>query len=377
MPAGADTVVRVEDTRRCGERVEVLAACARDHDIRRAGEDIRAGQRAVQAGRRVGPAELGILGSLGYETVACAREPRLSVLVSGDELIAPGEPMRPGTVRDCNSLTIGALARRAGAQVISSATMPDEAEATERVRSRRPYDGADVAVICGGVSVGAHDHVRPSLESLGARQVFWGIALKPGHPAWFGTLDSTLIFALPGNPVSAMVTFILLVAPALRALLGIPAQDVRYTAVMDVDYEKPAGRAHAVRCRLRAARRWLACNANGSAGVAHSQLDARRRRAGDHPQRHRQGPRGRESADRTAANLGRRVFNEPRRSCFPAPLGNRRRQSVAAPGAMIVGVRLFAILREHAETDHIELHLQPQATVADALAALSLMPSDR
>lgn len=251
VPDGADTVVRVEDTRKGGERVEVLAPCVRDQNLRRAGEDIQAGQTVLQAGRRVGPAELGVLGSLGYDTVACAREPQLSVLVSGDELIAPGEPMRPGTVRDSNSLTIGTLARRAGAQVISSNTMPDEPGATRRAIAAAVHE-ADVTVICGGVSVGAHDHVRPSLESLGARQVFWGIALKPGHPAWFGTLDGTLIFALPGNPVSAMVTFILLVAPALRALLGVLPEDVRYTAVMDVDYEKPAGRAHAVRCRLRA-----------------------------------------------------------------------------------------------------------------------------
>jgi molybdopterin molybdotransferase len=249
VPTGADAVVRVEDTRPDGECVEVFAPCARDQDIRRAGEDAQAGQRVLRAGRRIGPAELGVLGSLGYETVACAREPRLSVLVSGDELLAPGEPMRPGAVRDSNSLTIGALARRAGAQVIRSDTMPDEVDATTRAIAAA-VDGADVVVICGGVSVGAHDHVRPSLEALGARQVFWGIALKPGHPAWFGTLHSTLIFALPGNPVSAMVTFVLLVAPALRALLGVPAQDARYTAVMDVDYEKPAGRAHAVRCRL-------------------------------------------------------------------------------------------------------------------------------
>jgi len=102
------------------------------------------------------------------------------------------------------------------------------------------------------VSVGVHDHVRPSLEALGAQAVFWGLALKPGRPAWFGTLDSTLVFGLPGNPVSAMVTFVLLVRPALRALLGMPTHEPRLTAVMEHDYEKPAGRAHAVRCRVSA-----------------------------------------------------------------------------------------------------------------------------
>jgi molybdopterin molybdotransferase len=275
VPKGADAVVRVEDTCRRGECVEVLAPCARDQDIRHAGEDMQAGQTVLQAGRWVGPAELGVLGSLGYETVPCAREPRLSVLVSGDELIAPGEPMRPGTVRDSNSVTIGALARLAGAQVISSTTMPDEPDATTRAIAAAVH-GADVAVICGGVSVGAHDHVRPSLESLGARQVFWGIALKPGHPAWFGSLGSTLIFALPGNPVSAMVTFVLLVAPALRALLGVPSQDANYTAIMDSDYEKPVGRAHAVRCRLRAHEDGWHATPTGAQGshILTSMLDA-------------------------------------------------------------------------------------------------------
>ncbi len=251
VPDGADTVVRVEDTRRHGDRVEVLAAYAQDRNLRRAGEDMQAGQVVLRAGRRIGPAQLGVLASLGYHRVACAREPRLSVLASGDELVAPDAPMRPGTVRNSNSWTIAALSRRAGAQVIGNATMPDEPEATTHAIAAAVQE-ADVTVICGGVSVGAHDHVRPSLESLGAREIFWGVALKPGHPAWFGSLDSKLVFALPGNPVSAMVTFVLLVAPALRALLGISAQDVRYTAVMDVDYEKAAGRTHALRCRLRA-----------------------------------------------------------------------------------------------------------------------------
>jgi molybdopterin molybdotransferase len=129
--------------------------------------------------------------------------------------------------------------------------MPDEAEATTAALAAAVED-VDVMVISGGVSVGVHDHVRPSLEVLGAQPAFWGLALKPGRPTWFGTLGSTLVFGLPGNPVSAMVTFVLLVAPALRALLGMPPPAGRATAVMECDYEKPAGRAHALRCRLSA-----------------------------------------------------------------------------------------------------------------------------
>ena len=116
---------------------------------------------------------------------------------------------------------------------------------------------ADVAVVCGGVSVGEHDAVRPALAALGAEEVFWGVALRPGRPTWFGVhadgpgAGGALAFGLPGNPVSAVVTFILLARPAIRALLGAPADDpLRATAILDEAYEKPPGRAHAVRCRL-------------------------------------------------------------------------------------------------------------------------------
>jgi molybdopterin molybdotransferase len=184
-------------------------------------------------------------------SIECARAPRLSVLVSGDELAAPGQPLPAGAVHDSNSLTITALARGDGADVVRSATAPDDQQATTTALAAALAD-VDVAVICGGVSVGAHDHVRPSLEALGARELFWGLALRPGRPTWFGMLGTTLVFGLPGNPVSAMVTFVLLVRPALRAMLGMAALPSRLTAVIDRDYEKPAGRAHAVRCRITA-----------------------------------------------------------------------------------------------------------------------------
>jgi molybdopterin molybdotransferase len=161
------------------------------------------------------------------------------------------ERPRAGGVRDTNTHTIPALARSAGAEVADVALVPDDQELTAAAL-RGGAESADVIVICGGVSVGRHDHVRPALHSLGAREDFWGIALKPGRPTWFGTLGQTLAFGLPGNPVSAMVTFVLLVRPALRALQGATNEDRGWSAVLDRDYEKPAGRAHAVRCRLHA-----------------------------------------------------------------------------------------------------------------------------
>jgi molybdopterin molybdotransferase len=251
LPVGADTVIRVEDTRREGEDVAVLVSAPAGLDVRRAGDDVLAGQRVLMRGAVLGAAELGVLASLGNAIVQCVRRPRLSLLVSGDELLAPGEPLRPGAIRDSNSLTISALARRAGAEVVKAGTVPDDHDATTAALAEAVAE-VDVAVICGGVSVGVHDHVRPGLEALGAQAEFWGLALKPGRPAWFGTLGSTLVFGLPGNPVSAMVTFVLLVGPALRALLGMSEPTARLTAVMERDYAKPAGRAHAVRCRMSA-----------------------------------------------------------------------------------------------------------------------------
>jgi molybdopterin molybdotransferase len=251
LPAGADAIVPLEDAHQQDGRVEVRSAAPAGRHVRHAGDDVRAGQTVLARGALLGAAELGVLASLGRTSVACAPRPRLSVLASGDELLAPGEPVRAGAVHDSNSLTIGALARLAGADVARSAVVADDANATTEALAAAVED-VEVAVICGGVSVGVHDHVRPSLEALGARSVFWGLALRPGHPTWFGTLGSTLVFGLPGNPVSAMVTFVLLVRPALRALLGLPAQAPRLTAVMERDYDKPAGRAHAVRCRITA-----------------------------------------------------------------------------------------------------------------------------
>ena len=251
LPDGADAIVPLEDASRHDGTVEVCAAAPAGRYVRRAGDDIRAGDTVLEAGTRLGAAELGVLASLGRAVVECAPAPRVSVLVTGDELAAPGQALPAGAVRDSNSVTIRALASGDGADVVSTAAVPDDANDTAKALAAA-VAGVDVAVICGGVSVGVHDHVRPSLEALGAQQVFWGLALRPGHPTWFGTLGDTLVFGLPGNPVSAMVTFVLLVRPALRALLGMPARARRPMAVMDRDYEKPAGRAHAVRCRISA-----------------------------------------------------------------------------------------------------------------------------
>ncbi|MGN6372338.1 MAG: molybdopterin molybdotransferase MoeA [Solirubrobacteraceae bacterium] len=249
LPDAADAVVRVEDARTSEGRVEVLHAVAPGHDVRRAGEDVERGARVLHRGVTHGPAELGVLASLGCANVACTRLPRVAVLTTGDELLEPDEPYRRGGVRNTNAFTIPSLVERSGAEVVERSTVPDERGATHEAIAAAL--GNDVLVVCGGVSVGEHDHVRPALAELGIEQVFWRIALRPGGPTWFGAKrDGCLVFGLPGNPVSAMVTFLLLVRPALRALSGAAHDRTRTRAVLDEDYRKPPGRAHAVRCKL-------------------------------------------------------------------------------------------------------------------------------
>jgi molybdopterin molybdotransferase len=248
VPAGADAVIRVEDINPGDGRVEVRVAVDPGHDLRRAGEDIRPGDVVLEAGSVLGPAELGVLASVGRSRVACARRPTVFVMTTGDELQEPDEELRPGGVRNSNAHTVPALVQRSGGAVAGAEIVADDPRAT-RAALEQALD-ADLAVVCGGMSAGEHDHVRPALAELGAEQAFWGVALRPGKPTWFGVRNRTLAFGLPGNPVSAIVTFLLFVRPAIRAMLGVRDAAEPTTAIMDADYHKRPGRAHLVRCRL-------------------------------------------------------------------------------------------------------------------------------
>jgi molybdopterin molybdotransferase len=249
VPAGADSVVRVEDTDAGRLQVAISIAPAVAANIRRAGEDIQAGERVISAGTEIDPAVAGVIASVGIGEVACARRPRVTVLTTGDELREPGTPLEPGTIRNSNAYTLSGLITAAGAELAATRIVPDDREATRAMIEAALEE--DVVVISGGVSVGEHDHVRPALEALGVEQVFWGVALRPGKPTYFGTRGEALAFGLPGNPVSAMVTFDLFVRPALRALLGaVDPPRPQATAILDEDYVKEPGRAHMIRCRL-------------------------------------------------------------------------------------------------------------------------------
>jgi molybdopterin molybdotransferase len=255
IPAGADAVVPIERVEDLGDRVRAPETRP-GANVRRAGDDVRAGQTVLRAGTRVGPAELGMLAAMGVTSAACARRPRVAIVATGDELRPPGEPLGPGQIHDSNAVTLGAMAGLAGAHVVARLGAGDDRVATLDAL-RAAIGAADAVCVSGGVSVGPHDHVRPALAELGVEQVLWGVRLKPGKPFWFGArehdAERALVFGLPGNPVSAIVTFQLFVAPALRALQGADPGASRSTAVLDAPIARDPQRDQAVRCRLRLA----------------------------------------------------------------------------------------------------------------------------
>lgn len=252
LPAGADTVVMVERTEEAGdETVLVQTATEPEQNVRRAGTDMLAGTRVLLAGTVLGPAELGVAANAGLAALRCGRRPRVAILATGDELVAPGGTLGPGQIHESNALTLSALARRAGAEVVAHAVVADTPEATAAGVSAALRD-VDVLVCSGGVSVGPHDHVKGALAAAGARERFWRVALRPGKPTWFGTTpDGRLAFGLPGNPVSAMVTFLLFVRPALLALQGADGVVPRRRARLATALARNPGRDECVRVRLR------------------------------------------------------------------------------------------------------------------------------
>ena len=252
VPVGADAVVRVEDTDGGAETVEVRVEVPPAKDIRRAGEDIEVGETVMSAGTEIGPAAAGVLTSIGRSEVSCAVRPRVTVLTTGDELQEPGEPLRPGAIRNSNLHSVSGLVRRSGAELVGAQIVRDQREATKDALAEGL--AGDVVVICGGVSVGEHDHVRPAAAELGVEQVFWRVALRPGAPTYFGVAPGDkLVFGLPGNPVSAMVTFLLFARPAIRRMLGAGDERRRTRAVLAAEQPALAARSQLVRCRLELA----------------------------------------------------------------------------------------------------------------------------
>jgi len=219
VPEGADSVVPIEDVEEAGDTVTVPGSVGGGGKIRPRGGDLRAGETVVAAGTRLGAAHVGALAAAGVSSVRCHRTPRVVVVVTGTELAAPGEPLGPGEIYDANGFILATQVRSAGADVERLPPAKDDPEATRAAVERGL--AADVLVTTGGVSVGVYDLVRAAGADLGVEEVFWRVAVRPGKPVAFGVRGSTLVFGLPGNPVSSLVGFELFVRPALLALQGV------------------------------------------------------------------------------------------------------------------------------------------------------------
>jgi molybdopterin molybdotransferase len=253
LPEGADAVVPLERARAVkgggtGGHVQVPERTA-GANVRRAGEDVPLDEVVLRPGTTLGPAELGVAASVGRASLRCALRPRVAVLVTGDELTPPGEPLPPGAIYSSNAFALAAQVERAGGEVAARVTVPDDPEGT-RAALASALDLADVVLASGGVSVGPHDHVKGALGELGVEERFWGVSLRPGKPTWFGVRGETLAFGLPGNPVSAMVTFQLFARPALAALQGAAPEASRVRARLREPVARNAQREQAVRVRL-------------------------------------------------------------------------------------------------------------------------------
>jgi molybdopterin molybdotransferase len=219
LPEGADAVVPIERAAVQGDRVSFEGPVGVGDHVRPRGTDVPAGAVVISAGNALRPLALAAIATSGVAEVSCHRAPRVCVVVTGDELVAPGEPLEHGQIHESNSILIAARCAQAGASVVSVERVRDDAEATRQALGHA-LENADVVVTSGGVSVGARDHVKPSLAALGVEQLFWRLAVQPGRPTWCGLRGDRVVFGLPGNPLSVLVGLELLLLPALRRLAG-------------------------------------------------------------------------------------------------------------------------------------------------------------
>ena len=249
LPEGADAVVIQEDCRRDGERVEFTGPVAAAQNVRPRGNDILAGSEILAAGTRLRPQELGLAASVGLTRVEVARRLEVAIFSRGDELVQPGEALPPGAIYNSNRFTLRGLLSALGCTIADLGTVEDTLEATESAL-RRAAETADVVVTCGGMSVGEEDHVKRAVERVGSLEM-WNVAVKPGKPLAYGRIGRADFIGLPGNPVSALVTFCLFVRPFLLRRQGV--QSVRPVPVRvpaAFRWPRPGRRREYLRARL-------------------------------------------------------------------------------------------------------------------------------
>lgn len=261
VPAGANAIVMQEDCEAIAAdpgqglgQVRVNRVPVPDQWIRRRGEDVRNGQIVLHAGTRMTPQGMGLAASVGAATLAVLRRPKVAIFSTGDELVMPGEPLKPGAIYNSNRFTLRGLAEAGGCEVGDLGIVPDNLDAT-RDALRRAAAGHDLIITSGGVSVGEEDHLKPAIRAEGALEL-WQMAIKPGKPLAFGTVrlpdgTSALVLGLPGNPVSSFVTYLLCVTTALRAMQGMDWRLPRALPLRaDFDWPRPDKRREFMRVRL-------------------------------------------------------------------------------------------------------------------------------
>jgi molybdopterin molybdotransferase len=265
VPPGADAVLMQEYCSAEGEAVVIHALPRPGDNIRRAGEDIEAGAQILAAGTRIGAAEMGLAASVGLADLPVFRRLKVACFFTGDELVTPGAPLSPGQIYNSNRYTLTGLLQELGCELIDLGIVPDTLEATEAALARAAHE-ADVVVTSGGVSVGEADYVKTAVETLG-RVEMWKVAMKPGKPIVYGRVNDADFIGLPGNPVSAFVTFCLFVRPFLLKRMGVAEVLYRAFAVQaDFAWTKTGARREFLRARLQTNGR-LALFPNQSSGV--------------------------------------------------------------------------------------------------------------
>jgi molybdopterin molybdotransferase len=252
MPGGADTVFMQEDVRIEDDTLIVPAGLKKGANSRLSGEDLQKGAVALRAGRRIGPQDIALAAAIGLTEIEVRRRPRVAVFSTGDEIVAPGEPLSPATLYDANRFLLIALLREAGADAHDLGIVKDDPKLLASAIEAAATDH-DLILTSGGVSTGEADHVKAAVESIG-KLVFWRLAIKPGRPVAMGVVKGAAFAGLPGNPVAVFVTFVHVVRPLLMRLAGADVAPVTALPVRAAfRYRKKKGRREYVRVGLRRA----------------------------------------------------------------------------------------------------------------------------